>query len=68
MSLLNIKNIKYLSEQLQSLHIPVDEIIDRLAQTILEKTGLPNRYLSISRIVVCYYIQHCEVLSEEVTR
>ncbi len=61
------ENIKYMSEQLQALNISADEIIDRLAQTILDKTSLQERYLNMSRIIVCYFIQHCEVLSNEVT-
>lgn len=41
-----------------------DEIVDRLAQWILEQTKMPDQHLRACRIIVSFFVQNCEVFYE----
>ena len=60
------KSIKAISKEYSQSGTPIPEHIEKLAHKILEKTGYPEDMIDIARIVVAYFIQHCEVLSDEI--
>lgn len=60
-------DIKFMSELLQNSGYTASEIIRRLSEAILSKTGLAKWYLIYCEILICYFVQHCEVFSDEIT-
>jgi hypothetical protein len=58
-------SIKALSKEYSEAGTPIPDHIDRLAHKLIEKTGYPESMIDIAKIVVAYFVQHCEVLSNE---
>ena len=51
-------------KKLDTGQLSQDEIVDRLAEWIKNKSGVGNRNMRACHIVVAYFIQNCEVFRE----
>lgn len=60
-------DMKWLSDHYMAYGLSPMEVIEKLANIILNKTGLPLDVLDFSRVIICYFVQHCEVLSHEIS-
>lgn len=62
------KGIKALSKEYSNAGTPIPEHIDKLIHKLLDKAECSGGLIDAARIIVAYFIQHCEVLSDETTK
>lgn len=62
------KGIKALSKEYSKAGVPIPEHIERLSHKLLDKVEYSIDSIDIAKIIVAYFIQHCEVLSDETAK